>query len=696
MGFNAWLCHKTNQKIKMLFKKLHIQNIRSYEDLTIEFPQGSVLLAGDIGSGKTSILLGLQFALFGLQPGQKGASILRQGTDNAYACLEMEVEETTITLERTIKKSSSGGITQDSNVITIGTLREELSTSEMKERVIRLLNYPKEFAKKSNLLYKFTVYTPQEEMKAIIQERPEVRLDTLRHIFGIDRYKRIKDNSQILLQKVKEAIKIKEVLASELNLLKEKFTLENEKKVILARETNNLNLDHQRLLKRKQDSEEKLNSTQKLIDKKRELDSEIIKIQVLLQGKKDLELRMKKEMVLMQRQIHEKIDFSEERLKAVLKLLEKHKMILEEKNPRFLEISSQISVLDSKKETPLGLKEKIMSLENCPTCFQTVSQEHKDKITKRTQFDLEEIDRILEQKIIEKQTLFKDIEKEKELVQGYEYDKNLFQQNKIKYEHQQTIETKIKSDSFVLDRISNEILSLQEQLTQLKIQSESFSQSQKVFEDARQDSQKIVNEVQTNEISIATKNKELEILKKRLEELQLEIREKEKIREQINYLRGLQDWIQEKFIAMINLTEKNVMAKLRSEFSSIFSEWFSMLVSDSLSVRLDEDFTPIISNQDYELEYDFLSGGERTAVALAYRLALNQVLNSMLSSIKTKDIVILDEPTDGFATEQIDKMRDIFEQLNAEQIILVSHEEKIEGFVDHVIRVTKEGTSRIS
>ena len=146
---------------------------------------------------------------------------------------------------------------------------------------------------------------------------------------------------------------------------------------------------------------------------------------------------------------------------------------------------------------------------------------------------------------------------------------------------------------------------------------------------------------------------------------------------------------------MINLTEKNVMSKLRNEFSTIFAEWFSMLVSDSLSVRLDEDFTPIITNQDYEIDYDFLSGGERTATALAYRLSLNKVLNSMLSQIKTKDIVILDEPTDGFATEQIHKMRDIFEQLKAEQMILVSHEEQIEGFVDHVIRVRKDGTSSI-
>jgi len=197
------------------------------------------------------------------------------------------------------------------------------------------------------------------------------------------------------------------------------------------------------------------------------------------------------------------------------------------------------------------------------------------------------------------------------------------------------------------------------------------------------------------EISIAQMTKEVEIMNKNLETLAQDIMNKEKIRSQLTYLRNLQDWIEEKFLAIIKLTEKNVMAKLRNEFSKIFSEWFLTLVSDSLSVRLDEDFTPIISNQDYEIEYDFLSGGERTAVALAYRLALNQILNSLLSRIKTKDIIILDEPTDGFSEQQLDKMRDIFEQLNSNQIIIVSHEQKIEGFVDNIIRIKKEGTSSI-
>ena len=100
------------------------------------------------------------------------------------------------------------------------------------------------------------------------------------------------------------------------------------------------------------------------------------------------------------------------------------------------------------------------------------------------------------------------------------------------------------------------------------------------------------------------------------------------------------------------------MLKLREEFSKLFSNWFSILVPEGLSAKLDEQFSPVIQQQDYELSYDYLSGGERTAVALAYRLALNQVINSLLSKIKTRDLIILDEPTDGFSESQLDKMRD--------------------------------------
>ena len=35
-------------------------------------------------------------------------------------------------------------------------------------------------------------------------------------------------------------------------------------------------------------------------------------------------------------------------------------------------------------------------------------------------------------------------------------------------------------------------------------------------------------------------------------------------------------------------------------------------------------------------------------------------------------------------------MRDVLDQLDIGQLILVSHEQKVEGFVDNIIRVSKE------
>ncbi|MAG10801.1 DNA repair protein Rad50, partial [Candidatus Pacearchaeota archaeon] len=116
---------------------------------------------------------------------------------------------------------------------------------------------------------------------------------------------------------------------------------------------------------------------------------------------------------------------------------------------------------------------------------------------------------------------------------------------------------------------------------------------------------------------------------------------------------------------------------------------------DSFDVSLREDFTPVIEHQDYEIDYAYLSGGERTAVALAYRLALNQVINSLLSKIKTRSLVILDEPTDGFSEQQLDKMRDVLQELEIQQLIIVSHEQKIESFVENVIRSKKENNVSI-
>ncbi|MEK6824783.1 MAG: SMC family ATPase, partial [Nanoarchaeota archaeon] len=191
----------------MRIKRLVLKNIRSYKLSEIVFPKGSILLSGDVGAGKTTILLAIEYALFGLQPGQRGSSLLSHNASEGRVELEMEINNDLVLIERTLRRSSKT-INQDYAAITINGTKQELAVTELKLKILELLGYPEEFVKKTNVLYRYTVYSPQEEMKQIILDDPDSRLDTLRHIFGIDRYRNIQENLALVTVKLREKTKL--------------------------------------------------------------------------------------------------------------------------------------------------------------------------------------------------------------------------------------------------------------------------------------------------------------------------------------------------------------------------------------------------------------------------------------------------------------------------------------------------------
>ena len=185
--------------------------------------------------------------------------------------------------------------------------------------------------------------------------------------------------------------------------------------------------------------------------------------------------------------------------------------------------------------------------------------------------------------------------------------------------------------------------------------------------------------------------KEKEASNRILKNLEEEVWKKSKAKEKLSYFVEMQNWLENYFINLMSTMERHIMLQVYREFNELFKTWFNILIEDeTISVRLDDEFTPVIEQNGYETYVDNLSGGEKTAVALSYRLALNKVINDIVSSIKTKDILMLDEPTDGFSSEQLDKVRDVLDQLGMKQVVIVSHESKIESFVDNVVRIGKE------
>lgn len=156
-------------------------------------------------------------------------------------------------------------------------------------------------------------------------------------------------------------------------------------------------------------------------------------------------------------------------------------------------------------------------------------------------------------------------------------------------------------------------------------------------------------------------------------------------------------WLSEFFIPAVKLIESHVLAGINSEFNSLFQKWIGhLLETGDIAVRVDDTFTPIIEQNGYEMDVASLSGGEKTSVALAYRLALNVMVKKVCEAMQS-NLLILDEPTDGFSREQLSRLRDILDELKCEQVIMVSHENELEGFVDRIFRITKEaGESIIS
>ena len=680
----------------MLLKKITLRNIRSYKEEEIIFPEGSTLLSGDIGSGKTSVLIGIEFALFGLQPGQKGNAILRNDVKEGGVKLEFVINGKEIIVERSLKRAKA--VSQDSCSISIDGEKKELAVTELKNLVLELLNYPREFSKKQNLLYKFTVYTPQEEMKQIILQDPEIRINTIRHIFGIDKYKKILENSSILASKLREQRRLNEGMIS--NLENDKAILETKESELESKYYNVSSVEKDLFLKteqRKKLQEEQEENSGKL-EEKRNLEQEVVKSNIMVNSKKDSLLSNNKTIGELTQQIKElsELKFDELKIMALEKEIQSNKnkqVILNEEN---IKISSQINSLRIKNDDSIKIKYKLSQIEICPTCLQDVGAVYKTNVINKIESDTNENNKQIKYFSIEKEKLMEKIsellsetnEKEKEI--------NDLKLLRIKL---QNIEEKNKRVSD-LEKIN---LSFKKDIEMLESNNEilkraifNLNKFEALFKEKQKEIENAMKEERLADIKVAELKKEIEVFSKQIGEIKERIQQTEEIKKKLHYIMELENWLSEKFTSMISFIERNVMAKLKTEFSELFNKWFCMLVSENFMARIDENFTPIIEQQDYEIPYEYLSGGERTAVALAYRLSLNQVINSILSTINTKDIVILDEPTDGFSDQQLDKIREVLMQLNVKQLLLVSHEQKIESFVENVIRFKKEnGISKI-
>ncbi len=155
------------------------------------------------------------------------------------------------------------------------------------------------------------------------------------------------------------------------------------------------------------------------------------------------------------------------------------------------------------------------------------------------------------------------------------------------------------------------------------------------------------------------------------------------------------EWLRRDFVDALKDIENLRLLAINEEFRSLFEEWFYELLGESdYEPWIDEKFRPVIRYQRFDMPLSTLSGGERTSIALAYRLALNTMVKKTLGL--RSNLLILDEPTDGFSKDQLYKLKDVFDKMETDQVIIVSHEKELMNLADVVFHVEKvNGISRI-
>ena len=259
--------------------------------------------------------------------------------------------------------------------------------------------------------------------------------------------------------------------------------------------------------------------------------------------------------------------------------------------------------------------------------------------------------------------------------------------NLIKSKQRKIEEKKIKEKSLL--ELDNEVFMLSKKLDEMKAIFQDRQEVENKLNNLDSEKESLENELMKMKESLAMRKTEHDNNLKQIESFNKKIAELEERVDKIIFTDQIGVWLNQHFIPSLEQIESQVLISVKEEFNRLFQKWFYLLIEvGDIDVEIDEFFTPIVNQSGYHLEVDSLSGGEKSSIALAYRLALNEIIRRMI--MLEDNLLILDEPTDGFSKEQLVQIKYVLDELSAAQVIVVSHEKELEGFVETIFRVVKE------
>src|SRR3989344_4847272 len=195
-----------------MITKVQLQNWRSHEQTELDFCEGTNALIGIMGAGKTSILDGICFALFGTFPALVSKKVkledvvMKKHKEKKFAEVNVffELDDKEFSVKRRIENGRATG-----ELRCEGKLIESPQTNKVTEEVEKILkiNYD---------LFTRAVYSEQNQIDMFLTIPKGQRMKKIDEILAIDKFEKARTSTKTLSGRVRLSADEKRAIIQEL------------------------------------------------------------------------------------------------------------------------------------------------------------------------------------------------------------------------------------------------------------------------------------------------------------------------------------------------------------------------------------------------------------------------------------------------------------------------------------------------
>ncbi len=633
---------------------IRLRNWKSHLDSEFSFSRGVNGIVGIMGSGKSSIMQAISFALFGTF---SGLSSRRVNLDDLIMIKPQKKDFTEVELsfsagedEYTVRRRIERGKGTAHAEIRKGGEMVEVNPRDVTEQVVGILQTDHD-------LFSKAVYSEQNGLDYFLNIPKGKRMAQIDGMLKLDLYENARENSVKLRNRMasarEEKVKIiEDMKAKNLEERIEKIESEIQKKKKEAgkagRELEKISGERKDILDKHDKAREKTEELRKRIS---ELNGKIM----FLKNQNE-EIREKAEDAKEKKEEIKKLKKDlgsdpEKRIKKLKKEIEK----IKENMHRNRALSGQAGK---------SLEELEESGDKCPVCDSDISGGRKNELVKERKETISKLSRETEK--LSKEAEEK--EEERDDVSG-RYDK--LRENEMTLKEMGGGEKGLAENEKKMEEMRKQVSETAEKI-------KSFGESEKELSEKLSDMNERYGELRsrkegTEEI-IESKNSVLEDLRKDYDAFVRygeEVRKYRKIDERLGKFIGIlgstQDQLREEFLKTVN----SIMA-------SVWGELYPYGDFQEIRLSIEKDYVLQLRGSSGWTSVDLVSGGERTMASLALRMAFSLAFAPNLRWL------ILDEPTHNLDSNAIRHFGNILRDKMGnfiDQVFLITHEESLSDYV---------------